>query len=492
MLKTGVFLPGGGWAVLAAALLASSIAEPAAAQTAADLGTPIAQGTETGSAAALVIDPRFSGGYNSSGGGYDGFGQVEGFVPLWQTPGETLSFSQTRLILDNGARFAASTLLGYRFYDETLDRTWGGYLGYDYRRTELNEFHQLGLGLETLGDIDLRLNGYLPFASDSDNFQPFFGGNYLYIDQVALAGADLEIGGRLLEFDNGGDLRSYLRGYYYRAESNEGWTGIEFRLEARPNDILTLSAGVQHDAEFGTNLLFRVAAGWGGVRSPEAARAISPTLARLGESASRAVTIAVDDVLAENPATGKPYFFHHVVLGGGSGDGTVEEPFGSLAAALDRVGSDGNDIIYVDAGNGATISSFTLPTNVRLLSTGPVQFLNVQSQHSSRSGIVQLPRSGTGIFPTVASSVGAGNAVVTLSSNTTLSGFDIQVQDTSTSGDGIRGILGCNVSNVTISNNRVSNAIGEGIYLNNATGTVQILSNTVSNTRWKLMPVSRI
>ncbi len=439
--------------------------------------------TATGTAADLVIEPRFGGSYNSSGGGYDGFGQLEGFVPFWQTPGQAVGFSQTRLILDNGARFAASTLLGYRLFDDTLNRTWGGYVGYDYRRTEFREFHQLGFGLETLGDLDVRLNGYLPIASGPSRFTPFFGGNFLFIDQVALAGADLEIGGRLLEFGEAGELRSYVRGYYQRPESSQGWAGVEVRLEARPNDLIRLSAGVQHDAEFGTNLLFRVGAGWGGVRSRAAARAVSPVLARLDESVGRAATIAVDDVLALNPATGKPYFFHHVTLGSGGGDGTVGSPFGSLAEALSRVVSDGNQIVYVDAGSGATIAPFTLPANVQLLSTGPVQLLNVRSQHTARSGVVQLPRSGTGVLPRVAGTVGAGNGVITLGSNTTVSGFEVQVLDASTPGDGIRGLLGRNVSNVTIRNNRVSNAIGEGIYLENATEIVRILDNTVLNTR---------
>ncbi|NJO19984.1 MAG: hypothetical protein HC838_07865 [Spirulinaceae cyanobacterium RM2_2_10] len=195
------------------------------------------------------------------------------------------------------------------------------------------------------------------------------------------------------------------------------------------------------------------------------------------------MTIAVDDVEAINPATGEPYFFYHVTLGGGGGDGTVDEPLGSLAAALSRVSSDGNEIIYVDAGSNPGLGAFTLPSNVQLLSKGPIQLLNVRSQHSSRSGLVQLPGSGTGVFPTVAAAVGAGNGVVTLNSNSTLSGFNIQVLDGSTTGDGIRGILGRNVSNVTISNNTVSNAIGEGIYLNDVTGTVNIAGNTVNNTR---------
>jgi hypothetical protein len=76
--------------------------------------------------------------------------------------------------------------------------------------------------------------------------------------------------------------------------------------------------------------------------------------------------------------------------------------------------------------------------------------------------------------------------VITLGSNTVLSGFDVQVIDPGTNpatGGGRRGIVARNASNVSILNNRVTNAFGEGIYLENVTGTALIDGNTVTDTR---------
>ena len=117
----------------------------------------------TGSAADLKITPRLGVGYNSSAAGHDGFGRFEGFVPLFQHPGSDLLFLEGRLLLDNDAQLGGNILLGYRAFNPELNRSFGGYIGYDKRDTGDSTFHQIGLGLESLGEIwDFRLNGYLP------------------------------------------------------------------------------------------------------------------------------------------------------------------------------------------------------------------------------------------------------------------------------------------------------------------------------------------
>ncbi|MEM9905818.1 MAG: hypothetical protein AAF921_12420, partial [Cyanobacteria bacterium P01_D01_bin.44] len=69
-----------------------------------------------GTAADLVVLPRWSLGHSASGAGYDGFTFFDGFIPLEQTPGRELTFLNSRLSLDNGANPGINLLLGRRIY----------------------------------------------------------------------------------------------------------------------------------------------------------------------------------------------------------------------------------------------------------------------------------------------------------------------------------------------------------------------------------------
>jgi len=42
-------------------------------------------------AADLIVPARAGAGYNTSSGGYEGFGSFQGFIPLYQTPGKIWS-----------------------------------------------------------------------------------------------------------------------------------------------------------------------------------------------------------------------------------------------------------------------------------------------------------------------------------------------------------------------------------------------------------------
>ncbi|NES25400.1 MAG: hypothetical protein F6K41_42505, partial [Symploca sp. SIO3E6] len=317
----------------------------------------------TGSAADLEIIPRGGAGYNSSAAGHDGFGRFEGFVPLLQNSGRDLLFLEGRLLLDNGAHLGGNVLLGYRTFNPELNRTFGGYVGYDNRDTGDSTFNQIGLGLESLGEIwDLRLNGYLPVgdtrqvvASNTveSNFQstgtPFFQGNSLLIPgnstfqtttirEAAMSGLDFELGAKLAEFANGGEVRGQVGVYYYDASGSPSTVGGKIRVEVLPTDYLNLGLGVQHDDLFGTNILFTVGGTFPGTR-PAGYRQESDepesVWARMGESISRTASIVVDQqvesvsvtgastMAATNPATGQPWVFVHVTEGGNS-DGTFE------------------------------------------------------------------------------------------------------------------------------------------------------------------------
>ncbi|NJP11315.1 MAG: right-handed parallel beta-helix repeat-containing protein [Leptolyngbyaceae cyanobacterium RU_5_1] len=316
--------------------------------------------------------------------------------------------------------------------------------------------------------------------------------------EVAVAGFDLEAGGRVLQFGNGGDLRGYAGLYYLSAgDSSVGGRG---RLEARPFDFLTLGLTVQHDGIFGTNVFGTIALTFPGSR-PKGANPKS-VQARLGEMPYRINAIAIDhqrevevtsspftDTILTNPATGQPYFFQHVTLGANGGDGTFETPFGLVQPALNATRLDGNDIVYVQAGTNPGIPAFTIPDRVQVLSTGPVQLVPAIIAGQLVPSY-QLPLSGSGVFPSVTGTVTMGN-------DTVLSGFSItsatgagvtfsnvsrvQIRDNFITNTADSGILGNGVGDATLLRNQITSARNQGVFLRNA-GTVTIADNTITNT----------
>ncbi|NEP59397.1 MAG: right-handed parallel beta-helix repeat-containing protein [Symploca sp. SIO2G7] len=454
----------------------------------------------TGSAADLKITPRVGAGYNSSAAGYDGFGRFEGFVPLFQNPGKDLLFLEGRLLLDNGANLGGNILLGYRTFNPELNRSFGGYVGYDNRDTGDSIFNQIGLGLESLGEIwDFRLNGYLSVGDTRQvvasstfdtGFQltgtPFFQGNSLAltgerifqsttIQEAAMSGLDFELGAKIAEFANGGEVRGYGGVYYYDAAGSPSTVGGKLRVEVRPTDYLNLGLGVQHDDLFGTNILFTVGGTFPGTR-PSGYRNKSDepesVWARMGESVSRTASIVVDqqvelvsfteqsNVVATNPATGQPWVFVQVAEGG-SGNGTFESPFGTVTEGVGVAQSDGNYIVYVRSGAAADTGLITIPALVQLLSAGVLQQVDTQE-----FGLVSLPFSNSGQLTNF-------TGTITMEDQSVLSGFNL------TSNDG-SGIVARNLSLVTIRDSNIASSDEAALLLENTTGTIALTNTTLT------------
>ncbi|MBD2461180.1 right-handed parallel beta-helix repeat-containing protein [Oscillatoria sp. FACHB-1407] len=437
----------------------------------------------TGTAADLRISPRIGIGHNSSGGGYDGTTRFEGFLPLFQTSGRDIAFLEGRFLLDNDANVGGNLLLGYRAYSPSARRTFGGYIAYDNRDTDENTFNQLGVGFESLGDLwDFRVNGYLPIGDRQQEvgtrqlLNTFFQERSLILQErslfeAAVGGVDVEAGAKLAELGNDGDLRGYGGLYWYDAPGSPSGVGWRLRLEARPTDSLNVGLGVQGDELFGTNILFRVGLTFPGRRPRRVIAPENTVVARLGETVERNPVIVVDtqetisDTVATNPTTGEPYVFQHVNLGRAGGNGTFENPFGTIQPALDATQSDGNAIVYVRPGSNPGNPGFVIPDEVQVLSNAPVQRLNTREY-----GVVRLPLSGAGVRPRITDSVVMG-------SNTTLSGFDI-------TGRTGAGVIADTVSNAVIRDNRITSAEIAAVQLEDTGGTItldrnRIVGNTV-------------
>ncbi len=478
-------------------LIAEIFSSPLTAQTTEEETAPP---ETTGSAADLKITPRVGAGYNSSAAGHDGFGRFEGFVPLLQNPGSDLLFLEGRLLVDNGAQLGGNILLGYRAFNPELNRSFGGYVGYDNRDTGDSTFNQIGLGLESLGEIwDFHLNGYLPVgdarqvvasSTFDSGFQlvgtPFFQGNSLVltgerifqsttIQEAAMSGLDFEVGAKLAEFTNGGEVRGYGGIYYYDASGSQSTVGGKLRVEVRPTDYLNLGLGVQHDDLFGTNILFTIGGTFPGTRPsgyrkpPDEPESV---WARMGESVSRTASIIVDqqvesesftqqsNVVATNPNTGQPWVFAQVAEGG-SGNGTFESPFGTVQEGVGIAQSDGNSIVYVRSGTAADTGSITIPAQVQLLSAGVLQQINTQE-----FGLVTLPFSGSGQLTNF-------TGTITMEDQSVLSGFNL----TSNNGPGIA------VRDLNFVTIRDSNIVSSGeaaLLLENTTGNIALTNTTLT------------
>jgi len=481
-----------------------------------DVNFNTAQSEESTEVTSLFVTPRFGGQFTTGPGtGYSSsFGSIYTFIPLTQTPGTDLTFAEGRLNIDtDGGRLGGNLVFGYRNYQPATDLVLGGYLAYDIRGTESTTFHQIGAGVEAMAGIwEARLNGYFPVGDTrstvSESFidrgstfsNPTFAGNLLTLTQstqtqrdraleAALTGFDLEGGVKLMDWD-GGDLKGFVGTYLYGGSGTSTFMGFRSRLVARPTENTNVGVSLQTDGNFGTNVVFSFGASFGGPSrdTPDEDKLL---LDRLGSTVARNENITVDrqfesevtttttEVTATNPNTGQPWFFRHVNLETGNSNGTFESPFRTVAEALNGISSDGNQIVYVQ-GNG-TVPGFTIPVNVQVLSTGPVQSLNTQG------GTVQLPLSGSGNVPAIV-------GITTLGTNSVLSGFtasedivldglsgnfairDVTLNITTAgvsgiSGNNISGTLNLDISGTTIN---VNNADGNGIRLTNVTGTVAI------------------
>ena len=455
----------------------------------------------------LEITPRVGATFTTGPGvGYESsYGSGFGFVPLNQVPGQSILFSEGQLLLDpENVNLGGNFRIGYRRYLTESDLVLGGYIGYDIRNTGNSTFNQLGGGLEALGNgWEVRVNGYLPVGDrrrqvreqsfdtgDGNIFSGLrFTGNSLsatrtrlqVIDRTfesAMAGFDLEGGVKLASWDSG-NLKAFVGTYLYSAPSGDSFLGLRTRLQAEINQNLVTGLALETDGPNGTRLLASIGVSFGGI--PPQHRAATPAesiVARLGSGVARQETIAVgrqrevervsrqEDVAMANPATGQPWRFVHVTPGAAGGTGSFESPLGEIAgAAVNTAASDGNNIIYVQ-GPGTVAGDFTIPNQVQLLSAAVPQFIN-----STQINTVQLPGSGTGIYPDI-------NNTVALGSNAVISGFAI------TPPAGRAGIIANGVQTVTIRDNRVlaSGNGAPGIFLQNIIGTAIAQNNRIITT----------
>ncbi|MEM6452785.1 MAG: hypothetical protein AAF703_21015, partial [Cyanobacteria bacterium P01_D01_bin.105] len=508
-----------------------SAQSPAMQQELAQSSTAETSSTTTESSA-LRIQPSYNINF-TEGAGHNGFASFGGFFPLFQTPGENVTFVEGRVSVDTDGDFGGGLQAGYRalLNDSTI---WGAYAGVDVRDTDISTFTQANVGTELLGENwDVTLNANIPLgnarqvvSTETQAANPQFANNQLLIDeqqiselQAALTTVSLDSGLEL--FDFGGDSSLWGRGgvYFLGGAASEDSLGFRASLDYRATNNLRFGVGLQNDGIFGTNATFSVNALLGrstrrsyhseedsversadDVRSSPRGASPSQLWARAAEPIARTNTVLIENqteveilqtgVAAINPETDREFVFRHVrpavsfdeaiglgeAIGLIENDGAFETPLTTIASAANIADANADNIIFVQEGNVG--GGFTLPDGVQVRSVGPVQLLNTQF------GNVTLPGSGSGNLPTVTGTVTIGN-------NTLVSGLEInptaaeivlnipRAAEALVAREPVNGIV-ARGENITIEDNVITN-VDRGINLPDIDGTVAIVRNQLSN-----------
>jgi len=373
----------------------------------------------------------------SGGIGYDnGYTTLEAFLSTDPNQWIVTPFLDARGHLFDDGRWAANAGIGLRTILGT--RAYGINTYYDYRNARHLDFNQIGLGLETLGELfDFRINGYLPVGKKTSN--PWdgafveFSGHHMIISQkyqVGMKGTDAEFGfhfGKSRNFD----FYAAAGPYYFVGEIGPNVWGGKARIGGTYKDFVTLEFSDSYDQTFHNKFQGQIAFNFsfgpksqpetkGSVCTCELASALNR---RMLQSVGRQEIIVVDEKrpnsVAIDPATGLPYFFVFV-NNTSSSDGTYESPYHNFTQAQDN--SSPNDIIYVFPGDGTTTgmdAGIFLKANQKFWGSG------VSHSIQTSQGAIFIPAQSSS-SPTITNTdIDTDGNAITLATNNAIRGFTI-------------------------------------------------------------------
>lgn len=442
----------------------------------------------------------------SGGIGYeDGYTTLEAFLAPAPTQWTVSPFLDARGHVFNNGKWAANIGTGLRTLWKS--RAYGINIYYDYRNTDRFHSNQIGVGLETLGELfDFRINGYLPLGKKTSN--PYdttfkkFSGNYMLLSQKyqsAMKGVDAEFG---FHFGKSESFNFYAAAgpYYFKGKKAPSTWGGKGRIAGIFKDILTLEISDSYDRTFRNKFQGQISLTFSfgptsKVKEIDHTCKLANMLNdRMLQPVVRQEVIVIDKVrknaVATDPATGLPYFFVFVD-NTSSSDGTYESPYHSLTQAQDN--SSPNNIIYVFPGDGTTKgmdSGITLKANQKFWGSG------VTHSIQTSEGTISIPAQSSSLPSITNTNVDTEGNAITLAANNAISGFII----TSAMNDAIYGvdsqsltISSCIIKNtntyaiessfsgdasISLTNNQFLNNVN-GVFLTlNGTSTVLCSDNT--------------
>jgi len=187
------------------------------------------------------------------------------FWPFEANGDDRFLFLDLRTRVNDQGRGGASTGMGYRSYNEQLDRIFGlsGWLDWD--KSHYRTYRQAGASFESLGQFfDFRVNGYFPLTTEhhtvhdsTDLSNPYFGGFNILVDRTRVfesnyRGVDAEVGSPLPVLGRYG-ARGYMGIYHWSSEHDRDTTGWKARVETQVTDDVMVGVSVSRDSLFGTN-----------------------------------------------------------------------------------------------------------------------------------------------------------------------------------------------------------------------------------------------
>ena len=433
----------------------------------------------------------------SGGIGYeDGYTTFEAFLASDPSQWTVTPFLDARGHVFNNGKWAANAGVGLRAL--WGNRAYGINTYYDYRNTGRFHSNQIGVGLETLGELfDFRINGYLPVGTKTSNpYDTTFGtfsGNYMLVSQKyqsAMKGADAEFGfhfGKSESFD----FYAAAGPYYFIGKKAPATWGGKARIAGTFKDILTLEISDSYDRTFHNKFQGQISLSFSfGPKSKvkEQGRTckVANTLNdRMLQPVGRQEIIVIDNTrkntVAIDPATGLPYFFVFVD-NTSSSNGTYESPYHSLAQAQDN--SSPNDIIYVFPGDGTTTgmdSGISLKANQKFWGSG------VSHSIQTSEGTISIPAQSSSSPTITNTNIDTDGNAITLATNNAISGFTI----TSAMNDAIYGadpqsleVSSCTIENTTTYaieasfSGNASISLTNNQFLNNVNGVFLTLNGT--------------
>lgn len=301
----------------------------------------------------------------------------EFWIPLQQDNNSVL-YSDIRLMGDSSENREGNIGIGYRAITSApvLGEGVAGVHGWvDRRITERGSiFHQVTLGAEWLGrDFDILANAYLPISDGklqtipgTGRANPYLIGTGIFVDtpgkilEEPQHGFDIELGVPMPFFDKITDsTRVYAGGYYFDSKNTDHVAGGRFRFTADVTPDVAVGTRLQYDNIRNSQAFLEAT-----IRFPFGQKSSyrkNGLHARLADSPERDIDIVTggkvtDSGLAKpvlNATTGQAQQVLHVDNAAApGGDGSVERPFNTLAAA--SAASTTGGIIYVNTGNGTS------------------------------------------------------------------------------------------------------------------------------------------
>ena len=303
-----------------------------------------------------------------------------------------------------------------------------------------NFFTQFGVGWESLGDLwDFRANGYFPLertqlgASTVTGTGLFFLGDALVGDTIdttvdtALTVVDGELARRIADLE----AWACVGGYHLDGGSIDTG-GIRAGMRGYATPDLAVSLQITDDNVYNTNVMFGVTWFVGRTNKSNmpcgtlADRFREPVLRNDFIATTQRIVSGVGGDAMTSQSTGAALEFIHVDdSAAAGGDGTIESPVSSLAAA-EALGAE-NSIVFVHSGSSLS-GGITLLDGQQMLGEGTDAGGVVAVNHfvdTVQRGTVQLPESSIGAssgpMPTIA---GVGD-VFTLADNNSVNNFTI-------------------------------------------------------------------